>query len=279
MKEAKFLSVDGIRTHYFEAGEQNRGKRPTILLLHSAEFGGCSEFSWEQNLPAFAERYYVLAPDHLGFGLTDKIFDFNDQFGRRIRHIRRFIEIMDVGPVHVMGSSMSGGLCLTVAARQNPDWPLASVTCCSGGGDAPDNDARKVLNSYDGTRDHMRAIVDTMFVDKKWAADDAYIDRRVEMANLAGGWEATAAARFRAPFARLAGKSERDRIDYSNIKVPVLVFAGKQDTLRDPGYTDGFVPQIPDARLHVFEQAGHMGNVECASEFNGKVLSFLNSID
>ncbi len=279
MKEAKYLSVDGIRTHYFEAGELHRGKRPTILLLHSAEFGGCAEFSWEKNLPAFAERYHVLAPDHLGFGLTDKIFDFNDQFGRRIRHIRRFIEIMETGPVHVMGSSMSGGLCLTVAARALPDWPLRSVTCCSGGGDAPDNEARKVLNSYDGTKEHMRRIVDTMFVDKSFAADGAYIDRRVEMANLAGGWEATAAARFRAPFARPAGKSERDQIRYSNIQVPVLVFAGKYDTLREPGYTDGFVPQIPEAKLHVFEKAGHMGNIECADEFNARVLEFLGRMD
>lgn len=278
MKEAKYISVDGIRTHYFEAGDAHRGKRPTVLLLHSAEFGGCAEFSWERNMPALGEQFHVLAPDHLGFGLTDKIFDFNDQFGRRIRHIRRFIEIMETGPVHVMGSSMSGGLCLTVAARDLPDWPLLSVTCCSGGGDAPDNEARKVLNSYDGTKDHMRRIVDTMFVDKSHAADEAYIDRRVEMANLAGGWEATAAARFKAPFARPGGKSERDQIRYGNIKVPVLVFAGKYDSLRNPGYTDGFVPHIADADLHVFEKAGHMGNIECADEFNSRVLAFLNRV-
>ena len=278
MKEAKYVSVDGVRTHYFEAGDEHRGKRPTILLLHSAEFGGCAEFSWERNMPALAARFHVLAPDHLGFGLTDKIFDFNDQFGRRIRHIRRFIEIMETGPVHVMGSSMSGGLCLTVAARDLPDWPLKSVVCCSGGGDAPDNDARKVLNSYDGTKEHMQRIVETMFVDKSYAADAAYIDRRVEMANLAGGWEATAAARFKAPFARPGAKSERDNIRYSNIKVPVLVFAGKHDTLRNPGYTDGFVPQIPDVDLYVFEKAGHMGNIECADAFNSRVLEFLNRV-
>lgn len=276
LKQAKYVSVDGVRTHYFEAGEAHRGRRPTVLLLHSAEFGGCAEFSWERNMAALAERHHVLAPDHLGFGLTDKIFDFNDQFGRRIRHIRRFIEIMEVGPVHAMGSSMSGGLCLIVAARDAPDWPLLSVTCCSGGGDAPDNEARKVLNSYDGTPEHMRRIVETMFVDRRWAADDGYIARRVAMANLPGGWEATAAARFRAPFRKPGGSGERDRIDYANIKVPVLVFAGKQDSLRNPGYTDAFVPLIPDAELHVFENAGHMGNIECASEFNARVLQFLN---
>jgi 2-hydroxymuconate-semialdehyde hydrolase len=193
--------------------------------------------------------------------------DFNDQFGRRVQHIRRFIETMAVGPVHVMGSSMSGGLCLAVAARAPCPWPLASVVCCSGGGDAPDNDARKILNSYDGTASHMKRIVETMFVDKSWAEDETYIARRVEIANLPGGWEATAAARFKAPFRGPSVRSERDAIDYSAINVPVLVFAGALDPLRDPGYTDGFVPLIPRCELHVFPDAGHMGNIERAGRF------------
>ncbi len=280
MSQSRYISVDGIRTHYLEAGEQFRGVRPTILLLHSAEFGGAAEVTWEFNIGPFAQRYHVLAPDHLGFGRTDKVFDFGNQFDRRIRHIRRFIETIDVSAVHVMGSSMSGGLSLTVAARKRPDWPFASVVCCSGGGDAPDNEARKVLNSYDGTKEHMRRIVDTMFVDKKWAADDSYIERRWELANLPGAWEATAAARFKAPF-REAGRdrSARDNIPYGDIAVPALVFAGRHDPLRLPGYTDGFVPFIPNAQLHVFENAGHMGNIECAAEFNDRTLKFLAGVD
>jgi pimeloyl-ACP methyl ester carboxylesterase len=48
--------------------------------------------------------------------------------------------------------------------------------------------------------------------------------------------------------------------------------------LRNPGYTDDFVPLIPDARLHVFETAAHMGNIECAEEFNTNVLRFLTAL-
>jgi pimeloyl-ACP methyl ester carboxylesterase len=280
MSTRHFVSIDGVRTHYLEAGAVHRGRRPSVLLLHSAEFGGAAEISWERNIDVLAERYHVVAPDHLGFGRTDKIFDFTGQFDRRIAHVRRFIETLCLGPVHVMGSSMSGGLCLTVAARETPDWPLASVTCCSGGGDAPNNEARKTLNTYDGTREHMRAIVKVMFVDQSYAADEAYLDRRQEIATLPGAWEATAAARFKAPFRDGSGeKRERDSIDYGRISVPVLVMAGRHDTLRSPGYTDLFVPKIPRAELHVFENAGHMGNIECADEFNARVLDFLQGID
>jgi len=280
MMEGHTVSVDGTRTHYYEAGLGHKGRKPTILLLHSAEFGGCAETSWEHNLPVFGDHYHVLAPDHLGFGLTDKVFDFNGQFNKRIDHIRRFLEIMCVDRVHVMGSSMSGGLSLTVAARNPPDWPFASVVCCSGGGDAPDNEARKILNTYDGSKEHMRRIVDVMFVDPKWANDDTYVSRRWRWSRVPGAWEATAAARFKAPFPKEGNpRGERDSIDYSAISVPVLVFAGKHDPLRDPGYTDTFVPKMRDARLHVFQNAGHMGNIECADEFNTTVLNFLAHVD
>ena len=278
--QGRTISIDDVTTHYFEAGVEHKGRKPSVLLLHSAEFGGCAETSWEHNMPVLAQHYHVLAPDHLGFGLTDKIFDFNGQFNKRITHIRRFIEAMCVDKLHVMGSSMSGGLSLTVAARTQPDWPLASVTCCSGGGDAPDNEARKILNTYDGTREHMRRIVEVMFVDPKWAADEAYIERRWKWSRVPGAWEATAVARFKAPFPREEdGRAERNAIDYGNIRVPALVIAGKLDPLRNPGYTDGFVPKIPDARLHVFENAGHMGNIECADEFNALCLEFLAGVD
>jgi 2-hydroxymuconate-semialdehyde hydrolase len=279
MKTGHYVSVDGIRTHYFEVGVEHRGERPSVLLLHSGEFGGCSEFTWEPNLTALGKEFHVLAPDHLGFGLTDKVFDFGGQFDKRITHIRRFIETMCVGPVHVMGVSMSGGISLTVAARQRPDWPFASLVVCSGGGQAPDNEQRKVLNSYDGTREHMRRIVEAIFYNPKYAKDEAYIERRIEMAAVPGAWEATQAARFRAPFRQAsAGKAERDNIDYAAIKVRTLVFAGRHDPLRNPGYADAFVAKMPNAQLHMFENAAHMGNIECADEFNARTLAFLNSI-
>ena len=61
----KYVSVDGINTHYLEAGERFKGKAPTVLLLHSAEFGGAAELSWEFNIGPIGEHFHVLAPDHL----------------------------------------------------------------------------------------------------------------------------------------------------------------------------------------------------------------------
>jgi pimeloyl-ACP methyl ester carboxylesterase len=272
-----FVQVGSVRTHYLEAGSEHRGKRPTLLLLHSAEFGGCAELSWERNILPLAQTFHVLAPDHLGFGSTDKVFDFENQYERRIAHIRDFLVTLDVKSVYAVGSSMSGGMCLAVAAATQPTWPLAGVVCCSGGGEAPDNDARRILNSYDGSDAHMRDMVGVLFLDRTWAEDEAYIRRRVEISRRPGAWECAAAARFKAPFKKSSGGS-RAAIDYPAIQCPVLVFAGRHDKLRHSDYTDEFVPRMKNARLHVFEHAAHLGNVECADEFNRETLSFLESI-
>ena len=75
MIESKYVAVDGVNTHYLEAGDPDA---PTVALLHSGEFGGCAEISWEFAVPALAEHFHVVAPDWLGFGRTDKVFDFAD---------------------------------------------------------------------------------------------------------------------------------------------------------------------------------------------------------
>jgi pimeloyl-ACP methyl ester carboxylesterase len=271
----RFITVDGVRTHYLEAGV--RTDAPSVLLLHSAEFGGAAELSWEFNIEPLSRHFHVLAPDHLGFGRTDKVFDFCGQFDKRVDHIRRFLEVMEVKDAFVIGSSMSGGLTMTVACREAPDWPIRKLVACSGGGLSPDNDARRVLNSYDGTPEHMRRIVEVMFVDPKWAGDDGYIARRQKLALMPGAWEATAAARFRAPFRESGGRSERESLDYSRIRVPTLVMAGAKDPLRLPGYADELVARIPGAELYVFENAAHMGNIECAEDFNREVIRFLKN--
>ena len=53
--ESNFVLVDGMRTHYLEGG---RGF--PVVLLHSGEFGGSAEASWEFTLPALSKHFHVI---------------------------------------------------------------------------------------------------------------------------------------------------------------------------------------------------------------------------
>jgi pimeloyl-ACP methyl ester carboxylesterase len=267
---SRYVSVDGIRTHYLEAGEGRH-----VVLLHSGEFGGCAEISWEFVLPKLAERYHVLAPDWLGFGRTDKIHDFTLGQGRRLTHLRRFVELMCVEDAYFAGNSMGGSLFARGLSADPDGWPLRALALVSAGGFSPDNEHRRVLLNYDCTREAMRAIVHAMFHDPRWPADEAYVERRYQLSLIPGAWECTAAARFKSP---AVAERERfgapDNTPYGNIKAPTLIVAGGNDKLRLPGYAIELAAKFKNAELHVLDQCGHCPNIERADDASRLLLDF-----
>jgi pimeloyl-ACP methyl ester carboxylesterase len=270
--DSKFVAVDGIRTHYIEAGSG-----PTVVLMHSGEFGAAAEVSWERTIPALAGRYRVVAPDWLGFGRTDKVFDFAAPRERSLGHMRRFFEVMQIAEADFVGNSFGGSTLVQIAARRPVIFPLRSLTLCSGGGFTPDNEHRRTLLAYDGSEAAMRALVRAMMFDPRWADDDAHIAKRQEFAHMPGAFECASAPRLRAPFREgPAPFGQPDMTPYENVAVPTLVVAGAEDRLREKGYAQAIAQRIPDCEVHVLADCGHCPNIEKAEEFNALLLAFLD---
>jgi pimeloyl-ACP methyl ester carboxylesterase len=265
--ESKFVLAGNLRTHYLESG---RGF--PVVLLHSGEFGACAELSWEFTIPALAEHFHIIAPDWLGFGDSAKIFSFEDMRGLRVQHIAALLKILHIDAAHFIGNSMGGGMLASVAAQAHPLWPIEKMILASAGGFAPVNAARQVLNSYDGTREHMRRILQTTLIQSPLRDDEAYLDRRHRLSLVPGSWECTAAARFRRPGVK---GGEKEVIDYRAIKRPTLIVAGAKDPLREPGYAQELQKEIAGSELAVFEEAGHFPHLDMPERFNQIALEFL----
>lgn len=265
---SRYISVDGVRTHFLEAGDG-----PPLVLLHGGEFGGCSELSWEHNIGALSRHYHVFAPDWVGYGRTEKIFSFEDMWSFRIRHITAFLRAACINRAHFAGNSMGGTLLLAVAAMEQPVWPLDKIMVIAGGGSVPENDAREILNSFDGTRERMKMIVDVLFASPAIREDASYVERRLNLAREHGAWECAAAMRFRAPWRESQGMPRAPI--YSTIKCPTLLIAGSSDRLREPGFGPKLQAQIPGSELRMIEGAGHCPQIEAPETFNQIVLDFL----
>jgi 2-hydroxymuconate-semialdehyde hydrolase len=267
---SRYLDVGGIRTHYLDAGDG-----PPVVLLHSGEFGGSAELCWEFNIGPLARDFRVIAPDWLGFGGTDKLRDFVSGSDRMIRHMSAFLQAMAIEQADFAGASMGATMLLREAARPGCRFPIRRLVVASGGGFVPDNEERRRLLSYDGTPEAMRAILRANFHDPAWAQDDAYVKRRVEASLAPGAWEAIAAARLKPPTVPPRSDfGQPDTIAYERIPYPTLAMAGAEDKLRLPGYHEA-LGRIPDARIVVLAEAGHLLNIEKAGEFNGLVRQFL----
>jgi pimeloyl-ACP methyl ester carboxylesterase len=61
----RYAAVNGQRLFYREAGPAGA---PAVVLLHGFP---ASSFMFRYLIPVLADRYRVIAPDHLGFGLSD----------------------------------------------------------------------------------------------------------------------------------------------------------------------------------------------------------------
>ena len=262
------ISVENKRTHYLEAGAGD-----PLILLHSGEFGACAEFSWEFNIAKLARHFRVIAPDWLGYGQSEKIFSFENMLEYRIQHIAAFCRALEIETADFMGSSMGGTALIGVCARQDTPWPIRRAVLVSGGGYVPENEARAVLNSYDGTLEAMRNVYRTLFRNAAVRDNEAMILRHQQSATQPGAWECTAAPRFKAPNRPKSPFAPRIS-DYSHVRVPVCIIAGRYDNLRLPGYGEELQKEIPGSELMVVD-GGHCPQIDDPAEFNKVALSFL----
>ena len=268
----KTILVDGLVTSYLEAGQGD-----PVVLLHGGEFGVSAEIGWECNIAALATHHRVLAPDMLGFGDSAKVIDFNDGRGMRIRHISRFCEAVGVESAHFIGNSMGAVNMFVDATSESPVLPARTLVMICGGGEIQRNEHSAALYDYDATLSGMRRIVEALFHDQSYPADDAYVRRRYESSIAPGAWEALAAARFRRPGLEPPALPSSKRA-YERIAVPTLVVEGERDKLLPPGWAAEIAAQIAGGRSCVVPEAGHCPQIEQPSVVNRILVDFLNEV-
>ena len=61
---SRWIEIDGARMHYVDEGHG-----PTVLMVHGTPTGS---FLYRHLVTGLRERFRCVAPDHLGFGLSDK---------------------------------------------------------------------------------------------------------------------------------------------------------------------------------------------------------------
>ena len=264
----RYVRVGNIRTHYLEAG--NSG--PTVVLLHSAEYGARASFSWFANIEFLAQDFRVVAPDMVGFGYTDKLHSFTDQWMLRVQHIRDFLETLCIEDAHFVGSSYAGGLIQRVGLMEPALWPIRSITSIGGGGAFPDSPARRKLFGYDGTLESYRDMMRVLCDDPCWHADDVVMERW-QASIEPGAWEALSAPRLAMPGAQAPPPPPQPTMQ--DLRIPTLIVAGDRDELRTPEAQRALASEIPNAEFHLLSPAKHNPHYECPDAFNQIAREFL----
>ncbi|MFC4552453.1 MULTISPECIES: alpha/beta fold hydrolase [Halorussus] len=117
--ESRWADLPAGRLHYLDEGEG----RPVVLLHGNPTWS----FLYRRLVAELSADYRCLAPDLLGFGLSEKPPTFSHRPAAHARVLRRFLDSLDLDGAVVAGHDWGGPLGFDYATRR-PDRVAGFVT-------------------------------------------------------------------------------------------------------------------------------------------------------
>ena len=257
------IRVDDLEVFYREAGPADA---PVLLLLHGYP---TSSHMFRHLIPALADRYRVIAPDHIGFGRSsapavddfpytfDALADVTARFLEEVGVTRYTVYVQDYGapvawrlalrdPAAIEGIISQNGNAYEEGFVEDfwaPIWAYAAAP-------SPENESalRPALERAAVEWQYTHGVPDPTTVDPDaWEHDIALLRRPgVDRAQL-----------------HLFGDYATNRELYPRLhtwlretQVPVLAVWGRNDEIFDAAGAEAFRRDVPNARVELLD-AGH----------------------
>ena len=260
----KDITVYGFNMHYAEMGQGD-----PVILLHGL-WGGRNE--WTHTIEPMAQDYRVIALDLIGFHGSDKP-EAKYHNALLSQFLAGFIEAMGYDKVTLMGHAM-GGNTATYTAVHYPDLVERLVLVDGAGYRNPNRDPTAPPSA--GML-RMRRITTGSTI----AATRSFLTRRVQDKSLVtDAWAEEAFSMWlnsaRAIGDMLGEGGDVTEEEMKTIKVPTLIVWGREDRAFPLRNADRLEADIEGAQKVVFDDTGHLPQMEQPDEFNRVVLEFLN---
>ena len=277
-----YLEWDGLRTHFVDEGPRDA---PVMLLLHG-------EPTWSYLYrkmipPLLAAGYRCVAPDHIGFGRSDKITDDNWYvIDRHIERLASFIERLDLRNITVVVQDWGGPIGLINAVEMPERFARLAILntwlhhddfeYSQGIRGWRDAATSRYWLAWTGRNLPCGAIVRRALARR--VADPAPLEQAYE-APFGGNAAAKAGARrfpWCIPFAEPeAGSATRQAAAFDALKQwskPAHVIFGADDPIFTPAWGQQWSEMIPGATFDTIERAGHFCQEDAGDEIAVRLL-------
>lgn len=233
------------------------GQGESLVLLHGL-FGALSNF--KDLVDAFKEKYTVYIPMLPLYDLTN----LDTSVAGLAKHVAKFIEHKNLNNVHILGNSLGGHIALVYALKSPERIKTITLTGSSG---LFENGMGETYPKR-GDKDYIRKKVELTFYDPSSASEELV----EEVYNIVNN-------RLKAvKIIYLAKSAIRHHLgeELKNIKQPVCLIWGKNDTITPPMVAEEFKKLLPNSELHWIDKCGHAPMMEVPGEFNVILQSFLD---
>ena len=248
-----FVDVNDLQTAY-----RRKGDGEVVLFLH----GAGSTRMWLPMYERFAESVDFIAPEHPGFGATERpgwLENFNDL----VIHYDQFLAELNIERLHIVGWSLGGWIASELASY----YPrrLKSLTLIVPIGlRLPDNPGTDIFKLVP------EELVDLLFNDKDAMATVAPDPDNFDEICQAHYEASTFAKLIWSPRYNLALEHRLQRL-----QCPALVVKAEDDRLVPNEMADRFAEVIPGGRTTTIPETGHALCIERPSETADAILAFI----
>jgi pimeloyl-ACP methyl ester carboxylesterase len=271
-EHSRFIEVNGVRVHYQEVGRRDA---PPLVLLHGF---ASSTLVWSKVfLKLAAAGFRVIVPDLLGYGYSGKPRNGEYTIGAQARLIVGLLDSLGIASATIVGSSYGGAVAATCAldyverieklvlvGAVNNNRPLKFTLLRLFRSPVLGDVVSPLLI---GSRRLLRQRMKRVYDRHSWVLDE----RRVDARHL----PLRAAATQRA-IIRTARGWDADRISHDAhlIRQPTLLLWGETDPEIPLPEGERLQSKIPNSRLIVFRECGHLPHEEYPETFTDVLAEF-----
>jgi len=267
-----FLSIDGMEVHYRDQG--NSKDSIPVVLLHGTGASLHTFDTWSNELQ---NEYRIIRMDLPGFGLTGPFPDRNYSMDHYVDFIEKFLTSLGISQCILGGNSLGGAISWQFAVK-NPGmvnklilidaagYPLESESVPLAFKIARIPVLNKVL-TFITPRGMVRSSVENVYADPSKVAE-SIVERYFKLTLREGNRQALVD--------RMAEDAQTDNTDLvKSILQPTLVLWGEKDLLIPVSYAQRFHRDLPESRLVILKNTGHVPMEESPEESLAPVLEFL----
>jgi pimeloyl-ACP methyl ester carboxylesterase len=267
--ESKFVTVEGVKLHYQEAGSGY-----PLICMHGAGPGASAESNFKLNAGPFSGKFRVVLYDTPQYGKSAKVVLTEPRLKWNARILNGFMSTVGIDRAHIVGNSMGG----QVAMKLGIDYPerlnriviIGSTPMMPIFAPFPVEGIKLIARYYKGagpSRDKLRELLQTIVYDSSFLTEETFEER----------YQASIDPESVELFGKLQGEIPREDLgpELPRLKAKFLAVWGRDDRFGALDVGLQMIRIVPDARMHIFSKCGHWAQVEHAAAFNRLVLDFL----
>ena len=259
--QSLWVTLGGHRIHYYVRGPV---AGPPIVLVHG--LGGRSR-DWVQLAPYLVKAgYRVYTPDLLGFGQSDKPADATYSIPEQSALVVSFMDAMGLRQTDLLGWSMGGWIVQRIAG-EHPERIRRLVIVDSAGLSAPpDWDTRLFTPASPEELDRLDALLMP-----HPPTVPGFLARDIARVSAEDGWVIK-----RALADMLKGHDVTDAV-LPTLKMPVLLLWADQDHIMPLPLGRKMHALVPQSRLEIAPNCGHLAPQQCAGMYGPALVQFLTA--